>query len=117
MPIKSLLISLVIPTIVISNSSSSYIYSEAKTEVSGENATAETKIETTVNGQTTKVESNQPGEVKLEVKNGVAKIETNPSVTPTVVMTDLPEKTNKNQIISFLENFFSRFLRFFHFRT
>lgn len=124
---KSLLISLAIPTIVISNSSSSYIYNEAKTEVSGENASARTEIITNVNGQETKIESNQPGEVKVEVKNGQATVITSPSITPIITLgvtatepiPTLPEKMEeiREDIFSLIKNLFSKIFSLFHFRA
>ena len=123
MPIKSLLISLAIPTIIISNSSSSYIYNEAKTEVSGESASAHTEITTNVNGVETKVERNQPGTVKVEVKNGETKIETIPSITPEITISNpAPEvfeeaKKMPEDIFSLIKNIFSKIFGIFRFRT
>ena len=86
------LISLAIPTIIISNTSGAYIYNEARTEVNGENASAHTQIITNVNGVETKVESDQPGTVKLEVKDGIATGAVSPTVSPTPEITELTPK-------------------------
>lgn len=127
MPIKSLLISLAIPTIIISNTSSSYVSSEARTEVNGENASAKTEIITNVNGTETRVESNQPGAVKVEVKNGEVKIETSPSISPTITISTPTSvvtgavfgEVNKvpQNIFSLIKDIVSKIFGIFRFRT
>jgi hypothetical protein len=93
-----------------------------ETEVSGENASVHTEITNIVNDKETKVESDQPGEIRVEVKNGEVKVESSPEVQPTVVITDLTQEETEEKteeavsqvkeiqirISSFLENLISR---------
>ena len=93
-----------------------------KNEVSGDNATVETKITNIVNDKEVRVESDQPGEIKVEVKNGEVKVESSPEAQPTVIITDLTQEESEEQaeeavsqvgkiqrrILAFWENWLSR---------
>lgn len=80
MPKKNILLSfLFLPLVVTSN----YV----KTEATGNNAQVEMNIRTNVNQIETTVRINQPGEVRVEVKNGNTKIETIKGITPTIIIT------------------------------
>lgn len=110
--------------IIISNAYASSAESVVKTEVSGENATVHTEITNIVNEKEVKVESNQPGEIKVEVKDGEVKIETSPSITPTIIIENQENQERfkivekiRIEIRSFLNDLFSRISRLFHFRT
>lgn len=77
-----------------------------------------THIETTVNGQTTTVDSNEPGKIEVENNNGNVKInktaQEEPSVSPSNTASAtpkiLPKKTELKNIIS---SFFEEISRFF----
>jgi hypothetical protein len=64
------------------------VYNEVHTEAQGSNASVHSEITTVVNGEETKVESDQPGEIKVEVKDGEVKVETDPEINPTVIVSD-----------------------------
>lgn len=110
---------------VISNFNYSDINSVTKSEATGENASVHTEVTNIVNDKVIKVESNEPGEIKVEVHNDEVKIESSPESSPQVTITNLSEedkeemlketeevisKTEQIQttISSFLENIFSR---------
>lgn len=67
------------------NSSSAEVRNVVRTEVSGDNASVKTEIISTVNGETTKVESNQSGEIEVRVENGKVDIQSK-SASPTVTV-------------------------------
>lgn len=48
-----------------------------KNEVNGENASVHTEITNNVNGTVTKVESDKPGEIRVETKDGKTQVSTN----------------------------------------
>ena len=116
---KTLLGLFFLPLIV---SNTSQVETTVKTEVSGENASAHTEITNIVNGEETKVVSDEPGEIKVEVKDGEVKIESSSEVQPTVVISapsqeEVEEKkeevTNrveemKERVFSFFENWLGR---------
>lgn len=123
-------LSLALFPIIISSAYASSAESVVRTEVSGENATVHTEITNIVNDKEVKVESDQPGEIKVEVKDGEVKIETSPSITPTIIIENQEnQEVQENQerfkivekirieIRSFLDNLFLRISRFFHFRV
>ena len=99
----------------------SKVYTEVQTEATGENASVHTEITNIVNQKEVKVESDEQGEIRVEVKDGEVKVEST-EASPTVVITDLAEEeaieeqeeiidqteTVKEKIFSFLENCFSR---------
>jgi hypothetical protein len=99
----------------------SEVYTEVKTEATGENASVHTEITNIVNQKEVRVESDQQGEIKVEVKDGEVKVEST-EASPTVVISDLTEgeateeegeainqvEELSTKIIIFLENFFSR---------
>ncbi len=101
----------------------SEVYTEIQTEATGDNASVHTEITNIVNQKEVKVESNSPGEIKVEINNGEVKVESNTEVSPTVVVSDLTEEEIKareekepneqireirEKISTFLENLFSR---------
>jgi len=107
---------------VISNFNSTNVETVVKNEASGENASVHTEVTNIVNGKEVKVESNEPGEIKVEVNNGEVKVEST-GASPTVTITEKEEKemteeekeevieeveTFQQRIISFFEDFFSR---------
>lgn len=71
---KNFLVFLFLP-LIISQTGLSVI----KSEVSVEGGTSWTEITTQVNGQTTKVESDQPGKIEVEVRDGEVEIKASPS--------------------------------------
>jgi len=98
----------------------SEVYTEVQTEATGDNASVHTEITNIVNQKEVKVESDEPGEIKVEIKDGEVKIESNTEASPTVIISDLTEEEKKEEeitnqikeiqlkIFSFLENLFSR---------
>jgi len=96
----------------------SEIYTETHTEATGNDASVHTEITNIVNQKEVKVESDKPGEIKVEVKNGEVKIESSPEASPTVITSDSGEGEEtetavsrveqiQKKIFSYLENFFS----------
>jgi len=71
---KNFLVFLFLPLFV-SKASLSVI----KSEVNAEEGTSRTEITIQVNGQTTKIESDQPGKIEVEAKNGEVEIKASPS--------------------------------------
>jgi hypothetical protein len=116
---KTLLGLFFLPLIV---SNTSQVETTVKTEVAGENASAHTEITNIVNGEETKVVSDEPGEIKVEVKDGEVKIESSSEVQPTVVISEpsqeeIEEKKEetsnrveemKERVFSFFENWLGR---------
>jgi hypothetical protein len=97
-----------------------------KSEATGDDASVHTEITNTVNDKEVRVESNEPGEIKVEVNNGEVKVEST-QASPSVIINDLSKesptdegkeemkkemveemKTIQDKIITFLEDFFSR---------
>lgn len=99
----------------------SEVYTEIKTEATGENASVHTEITNIVNEKKVRVESDEQGEIKVEVKNGEVKVEST-EASPTVIINDLTEEEAAEEkeeavsqveelqikVVTFLENFFSR---------
>ena len=75
---------------------SNFRFAEAKaevyTEVNTEGGEVYTEIINIVNGKEVKVESDEQGEIKVEVKDGEVKVESDTKSSPTVVITDLDEE-------------------------
>jgi hypothetical protein len=111
---------------VISNFNATNVETVVKNEASGENASVHTEITNIVNDKEVKVESNEPGEIKVEMNNGEVKVEST-QASPHVIINDLPEESPtdegkeemkkemveemeiiQDKIITFLEDFFSR---------
>lgn len=96
--------------------SSVYIENKAETRVSGgENSSVHSLIETTVNGETTKIESTSPGKLKLEFKKvGDA------SPTVTIYKEDsqaTPQETTfPKTFLNFFREFFFKITRLFSLR-
>ena len=104
-----------------------------KNEVPGENATVETKITNIVNDKEVRVESDQPGEIRVEVKNGEVKVTSSPEVQPTIIIGQEEQENQENQeeqeeiasrvkeirtrILAFWESFISRLKKAFFFHT
>lgn len=96
-----------------------------ETEASGDKASVHTEITNIVNGQETQVESDQPGEIKVEVKDGEVKVESSSEVQPTIILDQEGEEkkeeminqteTIKTRIINFFENLISRLKEKFSF--
>lgn len=98
----------------------SEVYTEVQTEVTGDDASVHTEITNIVNEKEVKVESDSPGEIKVGIKDGEVKIESNTEASPTVIISDLTEEEKKEEeitnqikkiqlkIFSFLENLFLR---------
>lgn len=100
----------------------SEVYTEVQTEAEGDNASVHTEITNIVNEKEVKVESDEPGEIKVEIKNGEVKIESTPEASPKVTVADVNEEEAKGKrevminqvkevqkrIASFLKSFFSR---------
>jgi hypothetical protein len=103
------------------------VYNEVHTEAQGSSASVHSEITTVVNGEEAKVVSDQPGEIRVEVNDGDVQIESEPEVTPTVIISEStaadqqkaeikkekPEAFSRltrvqSTIISFFENLFSR---------
>ena len=101
---------------VISNTNSSNIKSIIRNEVSGENATVKSEVTNVVNQNVTRVESNQPGEIKVEVKNGEVKVETSPAIIPTITTFKVEESTSPAKgFFSFFDELFQRISKLFVF--
>jgi len=125
---KTLLGLFFLPLIVFNTSQ---VETTVKTEVSGENASVHTEITNIVNGEETHVESDQPGEIKVEVKDGEVKVESSSEVQPTIIIaepspTEVEEKKEevsnrveemKERFISFFEDLISRLRKAFFFHT
>ncbi|KPJ70103.1 hypothetical protein AMJ51_02580 [Microgenomates bacterium DG_75] len=113
----------------------SEVYTKVQTEATGDNASVHTEITNIVNQKEVKVESDDQGEIKVEVKDGEVNIESNTEASPTIVVSDVSEEEKTEgiekeeeeiinqveeiqaKIFSFLENFFSRLrdsLAFWH---
>jgi len=81
------------------------------------NGSVTSHVETSVNGQTTTVDSNQPGELDVKNVNGTVTISKTPNATititenknSTVTPTIIPKPIHKN----FLSNIFERISNFF----
>lgn len=100
----------------------SEVFTEVQTEAEGDNASVHTEITNIVNEKEVKVESDEPGEIKVEIKDGEVKIESNPEASPKVTISDVSEeeveekeqaivsqiREIRKEIVSFLESFFSR---------
>lgn len=125
---KTLLGLFFLPLIV---SNTSQVETTVKTEVAGENASAHTEITNIVNGEETHVESDQPGEIKVEVKDGEVKVESGSDIQPTIIIAEpsqeeVEEKKEevsnrveeiKERFISFFEDLISRLRKAFFFHT
>jgi hypothetical protein len=95
---------------------------ETKVTNINNNGSVTNHVETTVNGQTTTVDSNKPGELDVKNVNGTITISKSPEVSITVTQSHtasptptatLPESKHKSLISSFFEwlsNFFKRIL-------
>ena len=104
-------------------------YTEVQTEATGDNASVHTEITNIVNEKEVKVESDEPGEIKVEIKNGEVKIESSSEASPKVTISDVSQEEAKGKreivisqvkevqkkIFSFLENFFLRLRNRFFF--
>jgi hypothetical protein len=93
MSLKSKLLTFIlIPSVIINvqNSSSNVVRSTSTTQVNGENAKAETNIETNINGVQTTVKSNSSGQIEVENINGQVTVKTSNGITPTIVVTGIP---------------------------
>jgi len=77
---------------------------ETKVTNTVNNGSVTSHVETSVNGQTTTVDSNQPGELDVKNVNGTVTISKTPE-TPTII----PKPIHKN----FLSNFFERIRNLF----
>ncbi len=115
----------------ISNTNVSNVESVIRNEVSGQNASVKSEVTNVVNQNVTRVESNQPGEIKVEVKDDQVKIETSPEITPTITtykleeLTITPEPTmaeereqieqKVNGIFSFVDDLFKKISQLFVF--
>ena len=125
---KTLLGLLFLPLIVFNTSQ---VETTVKTEVTGENASAHTEITNIVNGEETHVESDQPGEIKVEVKDGEVKVESSQAVSPTITTGEADEQEAeriqirafrqveemKNKVFDFMSNLFSKIFAVFHFSS
>jgi len=116
---------------VISNFNATNVETVVKNEATGDNASVHTEITNIVNDKEVKVESNEPGEIKVEIDNGEVKVEST-EASPTVTITEREEdemteeekeavieevETFQQKIVSFFEDFFSRFqAKFFFWR-
>ena len=111
MPKKNILLSFLFLPLVVTNiqKNGTSVKNYIKTEATGNNAQVETNIRTNVNQTETTVRINQPGEVRVEVKNGDTKIETSKGITPTIIITGTSfEKPQvKIETQSILKNIFS----------
>lgn len=85
---KKTFLSLAFLPLVISNFDSAEVKTIIETEATGENASAHTEITNIVNGKEVKVESDQPGKIRVEVKDGEVKIESSPDAKPTIIISD-----------------------------
>lgn len=113
-----------VSTSVETNSSNVYIENSAQAEVS-EDGQVQTRIETEVNGVKREITSDQPGEIKMTIKDGQVTQEVNstPSPSPTtktssstfdnIFKTPIsnPISELKKQLENFLHNFLSLFFR------
>jgi len=107
----------------------SEVYTEVQTEATGDDASVHTEITNIVNEKEVKVESDEPGEIKVEIKDSEVKIESSPEASSKVTISDLSEEEAEEKeqevisqvreiqkkISSFLENFFLRFRDIFSF--
>jgi len=108
---------------VISNFNATNVETVVKNEATDDNASVHTEITNIVNDKEVKVESNEPGEIKVEVNNGEVKVEST-EASPTMTITEREEEemteeekeevvekveTFQQRIITFFEDFFSRF--------
>lgn len=126
---KKILLSLVFFPLIISNTSQ--VETTVKTEATGENASTHTEITNIINGEETHVESDQPGEIKVEVKDGEVKVESSSEVQPTIFVSEPSQEETKEErkevfgqveaikerLFSLIEVLFSRLresLSFFH---
>lgn len=91
---NKILYSLLFFPLVITNISknSTTVSTSVKSEASGSSSSVETKIITNTNGKETIVESNQPGSISVEVKDGKTEIKTSKDITPTIIVKE--EKPN-----------------------
>lgn len=98
-------------------------YSKVETKVEG-NGQVYQYTETTVNGQTVKKESSQPGKLELKMeqkiddKEATVSFSEEPIASPTAVKSATPSADLKSvsvlkQITNFLEQFFDKFLKIF----
>jgi hypothetical protein len=114
--VKKTILSLVFLPLVISNTS--HVETTIKTEATGENASVHTEITNIVNGKETRVESDQPGEIRVEVKNGEVKVESSSDIQPTITISggsdeeveilgeEVEVKTQAEEIRTKIVNFF-----------
>lgn len=58
----------------------------------GGNASVETNINTKVNETETTVKTNQSGSLEVNVKDGEVKIKTSEGISPTIIITGIPEE-------------------------
>lgn len=130
---RRIFLSFVLLVLIFSSLSFAYAksetYTEVQTEAEGDNASVHTEITNIVNQKEVKVESDEPGEIKVEVKNGEVKIESSPEASPKVTISDVSQEEVKGKkeivisqvrevqkkIFSFLENFFLRLRERFFF--
>lgn len=100
------------------------------TQVSGESSSVNTEIVNTVNQKTTKIETDQVGEIKVEIINDEVKIETSPEISPKITISQeetvkgetieveneplMPITDKKNKFFSFFRNLFSKFAKIFN---
>jgi hypothetical protein len=125
---KTLLGLLFLPLIVSNNSQ---VETTVKTEVPGENASAHTEITNIVNDKETKVESDQPGEIKIEVKDGEVKVESSQGASPTITTgeAEKPEAERiqdrtfrqveemRNKVVDFMRDLFAKIIGIFGFSS
>lgn len=113
---KKILAFVILP-LVISNTGSAQVETVVRNEVSGENASVETEITNVVNQKEVRVESNQPGEIRVEVKDGEVEIESSPEASPTVTISESTGEVKgetqairriKLRLFSFWSNLLSR---------
>ena len=117
---RKILLSFVFLPLVVSNTSN--VETDITTEATGENASVHTEITNIVNGEETHVESDQPGEIKVEVKDGEVKVESSSDVQPTITISEpnQGEMTSrvegiKERVFSFFEDLISRLKKTFFF--
>lgn len=109
---RKFLLSLTLLPIIVTNSAS--VSTKVENVVSG--GETRTEITNIVNGKEVHVESSEPGEIRVEVKNGEVKIETSASASIDELEIMEKEESLKNRIYSFFNKLFLRLSRFFRFR-
>ena len=83
---KKIFFSSIFLPLVITNTGQAEVETIIKNEVSGENASTKTEVTNIVNDKEVRVESDQPGEIRVEVKNGEVKVESSSEAEPTIII-------------------------------